>query len=273
MESVCYVPDQSECTILQYQQNPDMYRGNIICDKCQEKSWFVKGFATEKYVRAPCFAAHHADKCDNKIVLIPDDDGPSTSGVLSAINIDLDKQRKQDINVAVPQSRPKKETPWGTVRKYSNVGDYPENKSLRQILTSLGRDPDFPPSDKQVKMVADGGRVVLEGVLADHLVSQSEMSGVALGEPRIFWGRINNVNRQGSSLWLNCGDYKREPSILIDDEDLEEQLVEDFRLRDVDDLQGADFIVVGVAFKAANGKSYIKFGFTKYIAFRKYRLQ
>lgn len=273
MESVCYVPDQTECTVLQYQQNPDMYRGNIICDKCQEKSWFVKGFATEKYVRAPCFAAHHTSECDNKITLIADEDAPSSPGILSAINIDLDKQRRQDIGVAVSQHKLKKESAWGTVRRYSNVGDYPENKSLRQILTSLGRDPDFPPSDKLVRMVADGGRVVLEGVLAEHLVSQSEISGATLGEPKILWGRINNVNKKGNGLWLNCGDYKKEPSILIDDDELEEQLIEDFRLNDVDDLQGADFIVVGVVFKASNGKPYIKFGFTKYIAFRKYRLE
>ena len=31
--------------------------------------------------------------------------------------------------------------------------------------------------------------------------------------------------------------------------------------------------MVGVAFQAGNGKPYIKFGFTKYIAFRKYRLE
>lgn len=273
MESVCYVPDQTECTIFQYQQNPDMYRGNIICDKCLEKSWFVKGFSTEKYVRAPCFAAHHTDECENKIVLIVDEDAPSITGMLSAINVDLDKQRKQDIGVAVSQRKAKKESAWGTVRRYSNVGDYPENKSLRQILTRLGRDPDFPPPDKLVRMVADGGRVVLEGVLAEHLVSQSEVLNATLGEPKVFWGRINNVNRQGDCLWLNCGNYKKEPSILVDDDDLEEQLVADFRLKDIDDLQGADFIVVGVAFQAANGKPYIKFGFTKYIAFRKYRLE
>ncbi|MFL1513146.1 hypothetical protein [Pseudomonas prosekii] len=273
MEYVCYVPDQTECTVLLYQQNPELYRGNIACDICQEKSWFVKGFTTEKYYRAPCFAAHHIDGCGNKITLIPDDDGVASPGALSAINIDLDKQRKQTIDVAVPQSKSKKESNWGVTRKYSSVGDYPENKSLRQILTSLGRDPDFPSSDKLVRMVADGGRVVLEGALADHLISQGDISAAPLGEPKIFWGRINNVNRQNGVLWLNCGNYKSEPSILIEDDELEDQLIEDFRLKDVDELQGADFIVVGVAYQASNGKPYIKFGFTKYIAFRKYRLE
>ena len=122
-------------------------------------------------------------------------------------------------------------------------------------------------------MVADGGRIVLEGALSEHLVSQADMPNAPLGEPKIFWGRINNVNRSKGGLWLNCGNYKKEPSVLIGDDDLEEQLLEDFRLKNADELQGADFIVVGVALKAGNGKPYIKFGFTKYIAFRKYRLE
>lgn len=123
-----------------------------------------------------------------------------------------------------------------------------------------------------MKMIADGGRIVIQGDLKDFLIPQYKIDEAPLGEPRIFWGRINNVNKSNGVLWLNCGDYKAEPSIMVEEEDLEDDLVEDFRLKDIDDLQGADFIVVGVAFKAQNGKPYIKFGFTKYISFRKYRI-
>lgn len=188
MENVCYVVDGSDCSILLYQEQPEKYRGNILCDACRERSWFVKGFTTEKYLRAPCFAAHHAEGCNNKIILIPDDDGDGSPGPLSVINIDLDKQRKQVIDVAVSQSKSRKDSSWGVVRRYSNIGDYPENRSLRQILTKLTRETDFSESDKQIKMVADGGRVVLEGGLAEHLVSQGEILTAPLGEPKIFWG-------------------------------------------------------------------------------------
>ncbi len=273
METVTYVPDGTDCTVTLYQQDPEKYRGNIACDVCGEKSWFVKGFSTEKFDRAPCFAAHHASECDKKITLIPDDDGDSTSGDPATILVDLDKQRKQTIDVAAPAPKPGKESRWGTTRMYSSIGDYPENKSLRQILTSLSRNPDYPEDDATVKMVADNGRIVIQGTLADYLVSQERIPDAPIGEARVFWGRINNVNKNNGALWLNCGDYKTEPSILIEDEDLENDLMEDFRLKDIDDLQGADFIVVGVAFKAQNGKPYIKFGFTKYIAFRKYTLE
>jgi len=270
METVIYVPDGTDCTITLYQQDPDKFRGNIACDTCQEKSWFVKGFSTEKYNRAPCFAAHHTSECDKKITLIADGSGDLDSGDPAKIHVDLDKQRKQTIDVAAPAPKPGKESRWGATRAYANIGDYPENKSLRQILSCLSRNPNYPEDDATVKMVADGGRIVLQGVLSEYLVSQKDITDAPLGEPRIFWGRINNVNRTNGVLWLNCGDYKSEPSILIDDEDLELDLMKDFRLGDVDELHGADFIVVGVAFKAGNGKPYIKFGFTKYAAFRKY---
>lgn len=270
METVTYVPDGTDCTVTLYQQDPEKYRGNIACDACDEKSWFVKGFSTEKYDRAPCFAAHHTSDCDNKITLIADDDGDPASGDPTTIHVDLDKQRKQSIEIAAPSPKPGKESRWGTTRMYSSIGDYPENKSLRQILTSLSRNPAYPEDDATVKMVADNGRIVLQGLLANYLVSQQNIPAAILGEPRIFWGRINNVNKSNGVLWLNCGDYKTEPSILVDDEDLENDLLEDFKLDDIDELQGADFIVVGIAFKAQNEKPYIKFGFTKYIAFRKY---
>lgn len=272
METVTYVPDGTDCTVTLYQQNPEKYRGNIVCDVCEEKSWFVKGFSTEKYDRAPCFAAHHSSECDNKITLIADDDGDSTSGDPATIHVDLDKQRKQTIDVAAPAPKPGKESRWGTTRMYSSIGDYPENKSLRQILTSLSRNPNYPEDDVTVKMIADNGRIVLQGRLADYLVPQKDICNTPVGEPRIFWGRINNVNKSNGALWFNCGDYNNEPSILIEDDELELDLMDDFRLRDFDELQGADFIVVGIAFKAQNGKPYIKFGFTKYIAFRKYRV-
>lgn len=272
METVIYVPDGTDCNVPLYLHDPDKFRGNIACDICGEKSWFVKGFTTEKYNRAPCFAAHHANSCDNKITLIADDDGDPTSGDPANIHIDLDKQRKQTIAVPPPSTKTAKQSRWGTTRAYTNVGDYPENKSLRQILACLSRNPNYPEDDATVKMVADGGRIVLQGVLADYLIPQGGISNVPLGEARIFWGRINNINKYNGALWLNCGDYKTEPSILIEDEELEDDLMQDFRLKDLEELQGADFIVVGVAFKAQAGKPYIKFGFTKYLAFRKYRV-
>ena len=272
METVIYVPDGTDCSVTMYQQNPEQYRGNIACDVCKEKSWFVKGFSTEKYDRAACFAAHHTSDCDNKITLIVDDEGDPTSADSTTIYIDLDKQRKQSIEVVAPPPKTGKVSRWGTTRKYSSIGDYPENKSLRQILTSLSRNPNYLDEDATVKMVADNGRVVLQGVLADYLISQAAIPNAPPGEVRIFWGRINNVNHRNGVLWLNCGDYKTEPSIVIHDDELESDLLEDFKLKDFDQLQGADFIVVGVSAKAGNGKYYVKFGFTKYIAFRKYSI-
>ncbi|WP_148260807.1 hypothetical protein [Ectopseudomonas mendocina] len=239
MESVTYVPDGTDCTVTLYQQDPEKYRGNVACGKCEERAWFVKGFSIEKYDRAPCFAARHTNDCDVKITLIPDEDSDQSSGDPTTIHVDLDKQRKRSIDIVVPVPKATQESPWGTTRRHSNIGDYPENKSLRQILTNLWRNPNFPEEDATVKMIADGGRIVLQGMLAEVLVPQREIESATLGEVRIYWGRINNVNKSNGALWLNCGDYKTEPSILIDDEDLERDLLNDFRLSEIDDLQRA----------------------------------
>jgi hypothetical protein len=150
MESVVYVPDGTDCTVNLYLQNPEKYRGNIAC-VCEEKAWFVKGFSTEKYDRAPCFAAHHTDDCGFKIELIVDNDGDPSSGDPATIHVDLDKKRKQSIEVAAPAPKPTKESRWGTTRKYSSISDYPENKSLRQILTNLWRNPAYPEDNVSVK--------------------------------------------------------------------------------------------------------------------------
>lgn len=270
MQTVIYVPDGADCTIENYPQNPEKYRGNIACDTCEEGAWFVKGFSTDKYIRTPCFAAHHKEDCGNKITLIPDEDGDVDASDPGTINVDLDKHRTQSIDVGGTLVDSGKESRWGTTKKYSGAGEYPENKSLRQILTRLSQNPGYPDDDVTVKMTADGGRIVLQGALAENLISQGEIPNAPLGVPRVFWGRINNVNRRDGVLWLNCGSYKTEPSVVIDDADLEGDLMKDFRLNDVDDLQGADFIVVGWLSKTKNGKPFIKFGFSKYIAFRKY---
>ena len=203
MQTVLYIPDNTDCTVLLYPQNPDKYRGNIVCDICAEKSWFVSGFTTEKYVRAPCFAAHHKENCGNKITLVPDDSGELATGDPRTIHIDLDKHRKQVIDVVKMSSPPSGESSWGTTRKYSSAGDYPENKTLRQILTNLWRNSNYPDEVVVVKMVADGGRIVLEGSLTENLVSQGGIKNAPVGVPKIFWGRINNVNRRNGVLWLS----------------------------------------------------------------------
>lgn len=270
MDKVKYLPDGSPCSVEMYRAAPDTFRGNIICDDCEEKAWFVRGYSSGKREKPPCFAAHHTEGCDKKIKLVVDDEGGATVGDPSSVTIDLDKHKKQSIEIPLPPTKAGKENKWGATRTQARIGDYPEQKSLRQILTRLSQAPGFPDDYYPVKMVADAGRVVLEGDLRDFLVSQDEIKNAPVGEAMVYWGRINNVNTTKEGLWLNCGNWRIEPSIFIGEEDLQEDMLEDFRLQDFEDLQGADFIVVGVRY-GGTGKPCLRFSFTKYIAFRKWK--
>ncbi|MEJ9096865.1 hypothetical protein, partial [Pseudomonas aeruginosa] len=63
-----------------------------------------------------------------------------------------------------------------------------------------------------------------------------------------------------------------EPSLLVRDEHLEEDMLKAFRLKSLDELEGAYFLVMGWL-AGSERKPIINFGFAKYIAFVKYRVK
>lgn len=276
MQSVTYRGDLNPCTPHQYQQDVEKYAGNIECVECEARAWFVRGSVIGIRERAACFAAHHIEGCQIKtVVLVVDDEdaGPGEGADTTQIVVDLDKQKSQNIEVPEPSNKPPADSPWGNLqKKYANASDYPINKSLRQILSHLIRNPNYPEDDATIKVVTDGGRVALEGSIRSFLSPHNQLSDVELGSVRLFWGLITNVNRRNGNIWLNCGDYLTEPSLLISDEALEEELLSAFKLRDIGELEGARFIVMGWL-SGSDKKPIINFGFAKYIAFVKYRVQ
>lgn len=276
MQSVIYRVDLSPCSLAQFQQDVDKYAGNIRCVECEAGAWFVSGSTGGLRERTACFAAHHKEGCQIKtVILVVDGEEPGiVDGVDTAqIVVDLDKRKPQTILTPAPPTTPPLPSPWGNIQKqYANAADYPVNKSLRQILSRLMRNPHYPEDETSIKIIADNERVVLEGSIRRLLFSQQQLSDVELGAVRLFWGQINNVNRKEGSAWLNCGDYRSEPSILIRDEELEEEMLSTFKLNDLEDLAGARFIMVGHLSGSAK-KKILNFGFAKYIAFVKYRIK
>lgn len=276
MQSVIYREDLSPCTVLDYQQNIDKYAGNIECPECKASAWFVRGSRGGLREKAACFAAHHERDCQIKTVILVvdgDEPGPNDGTDTAQIVVDLDKRKPQTILTAEPLKRPPPDSPWGNVqKKYANAADYPINKSLRQILSSLIRNPNFPEDDATIKITADNGRVVLEGAIRNLLSSQYELAGVDLGSIRLFWGLITNVNQHNGSTWLNCGNYRTAPSVLIRGEELETEIRSAFKLKNLEDLSGARFMMVG-HLSGSEKKKIFNFGFAKYIAFVKYRIK
>lgn len=278
MQSVTYRKDSSRCTVSDFESDPEKYAGNIECSECQQRSWYVRATRTKKTSKVAYFAAHHEKGCEagTIILVVEGEDAIPPDGTdPTRINVDLDKRRLADIIIAEPVDKPKVEDPrWGNVQKqYANAAEYPVNKSLRQILTYLIKNPEYPGDDqKKIRVSADNGTIVIDGVLQDLLAHQSQMEGLEEGSVRLYWGTITNIRQTDDGiLWLNTGDYLTEPSLIVRTEDLQDDLVKDFRLDDLSRLQGARFIVIGWLYRSSRGKPIIAFGFSKYIAFVKYK--
>lgn len=270
MHQARFVEDNSLCTTQQYAAEPDKYRGLIICDECKEKAWFVKSHIFGDRERSAYFSAHHKEGCNASTIVLTTDDDEKDQPDNSTYRVDLDKNKGGSILVAESAEKYNEEpSPWKNTKGQQVLGSsgFPTNKSLRQLLTHLCRNAHFADAGQTIKIVADSGRVLLEGELKTLLVHVTEITDEHLESLHIFWGRINNVNETEEELWLNMGDYRKEPSILLDN-DLKRNLLHNFKLKDVDDLQGADFILVGHCGKSGHGKFTLRFGMTKYISFR-----
>ncbi len=274
-----YIENGTLCSTSDYNNNPDKYRGLIICPECEQKTWFIKGFTTEKMERMACFAAHHKEGCNASTVFLSPEDSDfeegSESGLPSTdIRVDLDKSNSQSIYVSQENNKHDEEdSDWISSPKKKAIGGsngYPLNKSLRQLLTHLCKNPDYAERGQSITIVADSGRKVIDGQLKDYLVSFNKFDDNQLAVSRIFWGTINNLNEdKKGQLWLNYGDYRKDPSIVLDKKQKAE-LLRNFKLKSVSELDGSDVIIVSNAGRSPNGKIIIKSSFTKYMSFRRY---
>lgn len=277
---VKYVEDNTDCTTEDFISNPEKYRGHIICWACGEKAWYVKGFKTLKMDRKACFGAHHLEGCDaSTVLLVSDDDaeeGEESNSNSSDIRVDLDKASSQSIYVSQDNDKHgDEESTWQSAKKQNAIGNtsgFPLNKSLRQLLTNVCRNHEYAKKDQRITIVADSGRIVVDGTLADSLVNIKDIGPEHTGETKVFWGTINNLNERDGSLWLNYGDYKTEPSILLS-RTLKDQMLTNFRLSEVSELDGSDVIIVGNVGISHKGKATIRTGFTKYMSFRRHHVK
>lgn len=277
---VCtYREDGSDCSTEQYEANPDKYRGLIYCKECGEKTWYVKGYTTSKLDRMACFAARHLEGCTASTLLVKSEgsDEDAEDGELSHdIRVDLDKAGIKQLYISKDNDKHGDE-PSSRLTPRPNIGiggssGYPLNKSLRALLTNLCRNPNYGDKGQTINIVADGGRSVINDTLANCLVPIHEAGIQHIGKEYIFWGQINNLNiDKNGTLWLNYGDYRKEPSISISSE-LKDQIIRNFKIKEVGELDGSDVIIVGHIGISPNNKVIISTGFTKYLSFRKVKL-
>ncbi|QIA66030.1 hypothetical protein GT360_21295 [Vibrio astriarenae] len=274
---VCtYRVDGSDCTTEQYQANPEKYRGLIDCTECGVKTWFVKSYKTDKIDRMACFAARHLEGCNASTVLVKSDgsEDENDEGELSHnIRVDLDKAGAKQLYVSKDNDKHGDE-PSSRLSSIPNIGigggaGYPLNKSLRALLTNLCRNPHYGDKGQTIKIVADGGREVINDTLNNCLVPIQTASEEHVGKEYIFWGPINNLNiDKKGTLWLNYGDYRTEPSVSLSS-NLKEEVLRNFKVKNIEELDGADVIIVGHVGISPNHKVIISTAFTKYLSFRK----
>jgi hypothetical protein len=275
-----HIEFNSKCTTFDYEQNPDKYRGMIYCLECRNKAWFIRGYNTDKMSRTACFAAHHSENCTISTIEIGHDDSDELlqdeSQNSSDIRVDLDKTVNSSIYVSTDNNKHnEEESDWKTNKQKKPLGNssgFPLNKSLRQILTNLCNNAEYAEKGQTISIIADSGRVVLEGQLKSYLVKIEQVTREHLGRTLIFWGTVNNLNIDPTgNLWLNYGDYRKEPSIRFEPY-LKDQLLRNFKLKDVSDLDGSDVIIVGHVGFSQKNKAVIRTAFTKYISFRKIQI-
>ncbi|MFK3864016.1 hypothetical protein [Pseudoalteromonas rhizosphaerae] len=268
--------DDSICSTIDYEENPDKYRGLIYCIDCGEKAWFTKGYETQKISRMACFGAKHKEGCNASTVEFVSDDPDNDEDEKnqnSGIRVDLDKVTSQSIYVSNDNNKHgDEESDWKGKSKRKIIGNsdgFPLSKSLRQLLTNLCRNSDYGDENQTITIVANSGRVVVEGDLRSNLVRIEDVSREHIGKDYIFWGKINNLNiDKKGTLWLNYGDNLLEPSIALNSK-LKEQVLVNFKLKEVSELDGSDVIIVGHVGFSPQGKAIISTGFTKYMSFRR----
>lgn len=279
MITCTYRENGTKCTTEDYEANPEKYRGLIDCSECGVKTWFVKGYITAKIERMACFAARHLEGCNASTVLVKPDgsEDEDDEGELSHdIRVDLDKAGAKQLYVSQDNDKhgdepSTRQTPPKNIGIGGSSG-YPLNKSLRALLTNLCRNPNYGDKGQIINIVADGGRDVIDDALSNCLVPIHEANEQHIGKEYIFWGPINNldIDKKGT-LWLNYGDYRTEPSISLSSE-LKDQVLRNFKIKEVGELDGSDVIIVGHVGISPNNKVIISTGFTKYLSFRKIRV-
>jgi hypothetical protein len=255
--------DQRLISTADYLNAAEHYRGLLLCPLCGEKAWFIKAVNSDSINRTACFGAHHQHGCEAATLRLNAEE-------------DTSQDQKAD-TVREPAARYAPAGLWQSINapQLGGADGYEVNSALRQLLSHLCRNAAFAAQGQKLQLLAASGRELIAGKLADYVVHIDDIGDKHLEALYIFWGRINNVNERefdnpdDDELWLNIGDYRKEPSIFID-ADLRRSLVKRFNLTDLDALSGADVILLGHAGKSPHGKFTLHIAMSKYIAFRRY---
>ncbi len=262
---------------------------SLVCLSCQDVAWFRS--ATKpgaKVSRAAHFNSHHHNaECEYRTayLVIDDETGGGTEAsipvpTVTEYIVDLDKKVggviAEPIFPPIPPegfvlSPPK----GGAIGKGAGIQKETDaSKTLRQILSYLKRFPDFSNSDKKVVMYSNAGQLKVNGIIRELAVNFEHVDSFMADERyRLFWGVIVDAQNEytKNGIWLNASDSKKGVSVKIF-EDIREEFLDAFKIKDLEDLKGAYVLVAGrVHFSGANNKPIIYCALPNFITIQKYR--
>lgn len=238
-------------------------RYSLICTECK-----APGFYKRRGIdgRAPCFGARHID-CDlARGGGAGWGDGaegqqPEIRNDGAAIRIELGTGSATGAEAAgaAPERRAA-----GRGRRFGGEGGRRTRQPawrLRSILRALVQSG-FGESEQMVQ--PPSGRAMP----ARRYFVRAEFAGALRhrDEPRGLWGTVLSVRQAGDVYWLNTGDKNR-LSFIVDDSVMA-AVLRRFHLDDVEDLVGADILVLDRPRKSQNGKLYAKIVGVDYVTFR-----
>ncbi|KLV07997.1 hypothetical protein C9I92_15230 [Photobacterium ganghwense] len=279
MLEVEFTVDGSRCTTSMFMEDPDTYQGQIICIECGKRAWFTKAYKVRDYERTACFNAHHENGCNRATTILEAEnmegiDADESSDNKSAdIIVNLDKTKHGSIDKTADSDKttapPHNWQPSPRLQVIGGRAGFPMDKSLRQILSYLIKNPEYG-SGKSIRIITDSDRVMVEGMFRDNLVEVPHIEERHYRQEQIFWGMITSyTEKPNGSVWLNYGTWSQ-PSIILDSE-LKFDLMDKLKINSLERFKGSYFILVGIVGNSKKGKPILKTGFPKYMNFINYR--
>ncbi|WP_345987033.1 hypothetical protein WCX18_07640 [Sulfurimonas sp. HSL1-2] len=258
-------------------------RASLFCVECKERAWFTRSTQNGIKDREAYFNSHHKEGCSQKTsyVLVEDerDAAPSTTEtVTTADEIAVNLDEKKGGVIADLSNENKKETsddtdPSGTrnVKGLAGKNYTNKDKTLRQVLASLVRYQNFRFSDKKIRFYSSAGAIQIDGIVRNEIVNFDDFKPSEGREHKIYWGLIVTANKSSDgTIWLNAGDSKKELSIKIFP-DKADEFIDAFKIKNLEELNGAHVIVVGRSQVASTGKPIIYCANTNFINLQRYK--
>lgn len=255
-------------------------RRNLICRECEEFAWFRK---ESRHGHPAHFCAHHKDDCDLRVEYVLVDDQRNDATISEeevaagdTIIVQLDKEKGGEIDVTEVQAPPTPGEGSGgrTFVIHGEAKESAQHFTLRRILLRLVQSPDFYRSARPIVLYRKEEEVLVRGPMRDVAASFEEITEGRHtdGGTFLFWGPIASAGRTNDGkVWLNSSDRHQGASIAVF-EDVAEEFLEIFGVKDLESLGGAHVLVAGKCrMSQSSGKPVIWCGSPKYIVLRRYR--